>query len=85
MKNNNEVFKSFAMVIQLGLSMLAPVILSTLLGVYLENRFSIPVAVPFVILGILAGCRNTWILVKSIIQDPKKKEDKKDDGDSRDE
>lgn len=64
MKNRNQVFQTFSLISQLGISMIAPVILCTLAGVYLEDKFSFPLTIPFIILGILAGGRNVYALLR---------------------
>lgn len=51
--------------------MLVPIFLCTFLGVYLEDKFSIHIFVPLLILGMLAGGRNTYILAKNAIRDDK--------------
>jgi ATP synthase protein I len=67
-KNANEVARSFAMITQLGISMLAPIVLCAVIGNWLDDRFGWSVTAVFLILGILAGARNTWILVKNVIR-----------------
>lgn len=59
-----KVFKCLTLISQLGFSMLAPVILCTILGVYLEERFSVSVTIPLIVAGILAGGRNVYDLLK---------------------
>ena len=63
-KNTNEIVRSLAMVTQLGISMLAPIVLCAFIGNWLDERFGWSVTAILVILGVLAGARNTWILVK---------------------
>ena len=65
-KNTNEIVRSLAMVTQLGVSMLAPIVLCAFIGNWLDERFGWSVTAVLVILGILAGARNTRILVKQI-------------------
>ena len=74
-KNTNEIVRSLAMVTQLGVSMLAPVIMCAFIGNWLDNRFGWSVTAILLILGIAAGARNTWILVSAGIKpgSPKKK------------
>lgn len=84
MKNNsNEIIRALSMVTQLGVSMLAPVILCAVVGNWLDDRFGWSVTAVLLILGILAGARNTWILMKQGIRpdikrrrDHEKKENK---------
>ena len=44
--------------------MIAPVILCTVVGVWLEEKLSIPFTIPLIILGVLAGGRNVYALIK---------------------
>jgi len=68
MKLDNEVWKYVAMITQVGLSMLAPVVLCVFIGFWLDNRFGWFTTVPLLILGILAGARNTWKLLKELTE-----------------
>lgn len=63
MKNKNTVFQTFSLISQLGISMIAPVLFCTVAGVFLEEKLSFPLTIPFIILGILAGARNVYALV----------------------
>ena len=70
MKKNKSVFRSLVLVTQFGISMLVPILLCTLLGVYIGKKFSIPViAVPLFIMGALAGFRNVYIMAKRVYED----------------
>ncbi|WP_099467296.1 AtpZ/AtpI family protein [Konateibacter massiliensis] len=71
MKDRKNVYKTFALITQLGISMLTPIFLCVYAAVFLEEKFSVPVFIPMLILGILAGGRNTYILAKSVIDDDK--------------
>lgn len=66
MKLDNRIWKYVAMITQVGLSMLAPVILCVFAGGWLDNKFGWYTTVPLLILGILAGGRNTWRLLKEL-------------------
>ena len=68
MKNRNEIVRSLAMVTQLGMSMLAPIILCAVLGLWLDEKFGWSVTAVLLVLGILAGARNTWIMLQQIQQ-----------------
>ena len=73
MKKKNDIARSLAMVTQLGISMLAPVVLCAFIGSWLDERYGWSVTAVLLILGILAGARNTWILLNQI-QPPSSKE-----------
>ena len=74
MKYNGSVYRSFAMITQLGLSMLAPVFLCTFAGAFLENQFQVPTTLPLILLGILAGARNVYVLARSVAKGQKERE-----------
>ncbi len=61
----NEVAKSFAMVLQVSITMLVPIFLCVLLAVFLNDRFNTIWFMPvFLFLGFGAAIRNTYILLK---------------------
>ncbi len=66
MKFDKEVWKSLAMITQIGVSMLAPVVLCVFVGYWLDQKFGWITTIPLLILGILAGVRNTWRLLEEI-------------------
>lgn len=83
MNFKKDVYRNIAMITQIGISMLAPVILCVFIGTWLDERFGWHTVLPLLILGILAGCRNTWMLMQEMI--PKdKKSGRKDDDDGAD-
>ena len=76
-KNKRSVFRSLVLVTQFGISMLVPILLCTMLGAYIGEKFSIPIiTVPLFIIGALAGFRNVYIMAKKTYED-------KDDGNAK--
>ena len=70
MKKKNHVLQSLVMVTQFGINMLVPILLCTLLGVYIGEKFSIPIiTVPLFAVGALAGFRNVFRLAKKLYED----------------
>ncbi len=59
-----KVYKTLALISQLGISMIVPILLCTAIGVYLDEKFSLPLTIPLIVLGILAGGRNVYVLVR---------------------
>ncbi len=79
MKKSRGVLQSLVLVTQFGISMLVPILLCTLLGVYIGKKFSIPViAVPLFIIGALAGFRNVYIMARRVYEDKDEGNAKKD-------
>lgn len=66
MKLDKNVIKNLAMVTQVGISMLAPVVLCVFVGQWLDAKFGWNTVPVLLILGILAGGRNTWMLLQEI-------------------
>lgn len=74
MDYKRSVYRTLALITQLGISIITPILLCTFLGVYLEEQFALPLTIPLLILGILAGGRNAYLLARRANEDP---EDKK--------
>lgn len=83
MKFRKDVYRNLAMITQLGISMLAPIVLCVFIGCQLDERLGWHTVIPLLILGILAGCRNCWLLVKRLMPDDGQsgKKGKKDEPD----
>lgn len=75
-KNKNEIIQALAMVTQLGLSMLAPVVLCAFVGSWLDDHFGWSITAVLLILGVLAGARNTWLLLLQLQIPDKKRRDR---------
>ena len=69
MKYKQSVYKTFALISQLGISILVPIFF----GTWLEKKVSFPVFIPLVIVGVLAGLRNAWVLARHANEDPEDK------------
>lgn len=69
MKNKNKVLWSLSMVTQFGISMIVPIVLCTMAGVYIGNKFKIEfIVIPLFFLGALAGFRNVYRMAKKIFE-----------------
>ena len=74
MKYNKGVFQTLSLISQLGLSIVTPILLCTVLGVYLDEKFTISSTVWLIILGVLAGVRNAYVLLRQANKDSEGKE-----------
>ena len=52
---------------------MVPILLCTFFGTWLEKKVSFPVFIPLVIVGVLAGLRNAWVLARHANEDPEDK------------
>ena len=48
--------------------MIVPILLCTYAGVWLEKKYEFPFTVIMIVLGVLAGVRNVFAIVKKIKQ-----------------
>ena len=67
MKRKKSLFKIIGLVSQLGVSIVVPVFLCTFLGMFLDKKFSISITVWLIVLGVLAGARNAYYLLKQAV------------------
>ena len=75
MRYKKSVFRSLAMVTQLGISVLAPIFLCIFIGYQVDSRYGMKTLVPLLILGVLAGGKSAWHLaVKSLEQERREDE-----------
>lgn len=69
MKYKKNVYQSFAMVMQFGLNMIVPILICTMLGVYIGKKYDMLfIVAPLFIIGALAGFRNIYIMAKKIYE-----------------
>lgn len=69
MKYKRNVYQSFAMVMQFGLNMIVPILMCTLLGMYIGDKFNIQIiVVPLFIMGALAGFWNIYRMARKIFE-----------------
>ncbi len=68
MNYKKSVYTTFAMISQVGFSMVVPILLCTYAGVWLEEKFDFPWTVIMIVVGVLAGVRNVIAMLKRMKQ-----------------
>ncbi|MDD6056793.1 MAG: AtpZ/AtpI family protein [Clostridiales bacterium] len=77
MKYSKKVLLCMTLILQFGLNMVVPIILCTMLGVWLGKRYDMPLIVaPLFIVGALAGFTNIYKMATKVY---KSKEETKGD------
>ena len=72
-----EVFRSLTMVTQLGVSVMVPIFMCLFAGIFLDEHLSTGFfTIILLILGILAGGRNAYILAMNSIEREKKEDER---------
>lgn len=62
-----EVFRCLALVTQLGIHVMVPVFMCVFIGYFIDKKFGTSTILVFLILGILAGGRNGYMLAKGVV------------------
>lgn len=78
MKYNKSVYTTLALISQLGISMIVPILLCTYVGAWLEGKYAFPFTIIFILLGILAGGRNVFVLMRQAIRQAKEESDEEE-------
>ena len=67
MRYRKSVFRSLAMVTQLGLCVLTPTVLGVLAGGWLDSRYGTKLTLVLLVLGVLGGGRGAYVMAKRLI------------------
>ena len=65
MNHRRKIIRTLSLVSQLGITMLVSVFLCVFVGKWLEEHLHLPLTVPFIIIGVLAGARGCYVLVRA--------------------
>ena len=75
-KDNRSVIQTLTLIFQFGISMLVPIFLCSILGVWLGNLTGINwLMIPFFFMGALAGFTNIYKTVRKLYRQEEKKEE----------
>ena len=68
MSHERTEYRNIVLISQVALSVMVPLFVCVALGVWLDGKFNTWFTIPLMILGMLAGARNAYVLVMSIIK-----------------
>ncbi|MBR3288680.1 MAG: AtpZ/AtpI family protein [Lachnospiraceae bacterium] len=63
-----EVFKSWSLVLQLGISMLVPILMLVAIAYFIKTKLNIDLMLIFVILGVVVGARNVYVILRNYLK-----------------
>ena len=66
-RNNNQVWKMIYLITQIGVTMLTTIFLCVGLGYLIDRHFGTSLMVWFIVLGVVAGFRSVYILIRRYI------------------
>ena len=64
---NKAVFRSLAMISQVGFGVLAPVLFCVYVGYQIDSRYSTMWTIPLLLLGVAGGGRCAWRMIQSVM------------------
>ena len=68
-RNNRQVWDSLILVFQFGINMIVPIVMCTLIGVWIGDKFDISwIVIPLFFMGALAGGQNIYRMTKKMYQ-----------------
>ena len=77
MKTTRKILKMLSLITQIGITMLTSIFMCMFLGLLIDEKFSINLFIPFLLLGIAGGFRGVYILVRKAIQEGEESENDK--------
>jgi putative F0F1-ATPase subunit (ATPase_gene1) len=63
-----EALRYLSLISQVGFTMVTPVLLCTLIGIKLEDKFHFPFILIFLLLGVISGCLSGFKLIMNTIK-----------------
>ena len=78
MKYKKSVYRNFALISQLGISVIVPIGLCSFIGVLIDKKFNSNFIIPLIFLGIAAGARNAYMIAMASVKEEKKDDNRKD-------
>ena len=64
---NKAVFRSLAMISQVGFCVLAPVLFCVYVGYQIDSRYGTMWTIPLLLLGVAGGGRCAWRMIQSVM------------------
>ena len=77
-KYKKSVYRNFALISQLGISVIVPIGLCIFIGVLIDKKFNSNFIIPLIFLGIAAGARNAYRIAMASVKEEKKDDNRKD-------
>lgn len=78
MGKHKKVFQSLTLILQLGLNMIVPIIFCMMIGVWISEKYNMPiVTIVLFLMGALAGFTNCYKMIKKMYGLGKKDGNKK--------
>ena len=67
----SSVYKTLALITQIGISIMVPIFLMLIISIFIKNNFKIDLVLWFVIVGVVVGIRNAVVLITNFLNEDK--------------
>ena len=64
---DSDVFKSWALVLQLGISMLVPILMLVAIGYLIKTYLDVDLMLILIIFGLFVGIRNVYVILRNYL------------------
>lgn len=65
---DKNVFKTWTLILQLGITMLVPIFLLIALAYFIRQKFAIDFMLFAVIIGVAVGIRNVYVVIRAYLK-----------------
>lgn len=69
MNDKHKVFQNLALISQLGISILTPILLCVWFGTWLRDKTGLDLVIPLILIGVFAGARSVYVLLRGVLKD----------------
>lgn len=77
-KNNHDVFRALALLTQLGIGMIVPIVLCLFVGIWLDELLGTEIFIfIFLVLGILTAYKSLYDYTRPLLKGEKERENEK--------
>lgn len=72
MSQGESGLRNIVLISQVAIAVMVPIFLCVAVGVWLDNKFGTWFTLPLLIIGVLAGGRNAYVLVMNVVSQEEK-------------
>ena len=65
---NHKILKNLVLITQFSISIMVPIFLLLIVGIFIRDRFNIDLIVLFLVIGVLSGMRNGYVLIMQYVK-----------------
>ena len=63
------VYKTLLLITQVGIAVMVPIFFMLFISVFIKNKFGFDIVIITIVLGVIAGVRNAYLLIKGHLRE----------------